>query len=525
MRIALRVDASATIGLGHLLRCLALAQALRTLGVEACFVTRDLGLDSAACLQAAGFSVHRLPAPGATAAAAAPGAAPHAAWLGVPAALDAAETIAALRTTAPCDWVVVDHYALDADWHRTVAAATGASIAVIDDLADRPLAAALLIDHNLAEPDHRRKYGDRLPPGAAILGGPRFALLGPGYAEAARCVPGAEVRRIGIFLGGTDPVGLSAVALQACREVAGFRGAVELVSTRANPRHAELQALAATWPDTTVTLDLPDLAAFFARHDLQVGAGGGANWERCCVGAPTLALIGASNQLAVVPQLERLGAVAALPTGVAPTVQTVGHALRALIDDEAQRVALAARARTLVDGHGAMRVALRLGAETLRVRPANAADSQRMYRWRNHPATRAVSRTAQPIDYADHQSWLARTLTEPQRLLLIGEIGPQPVGVIRFDRLGGDTVEVSLYLDPELYGLGLGTALLRAGEHAASAWSKQSGRGAPAFAATVLAGNDGSRRLFEAAGYTFGDSHGHKPAAVTPSTCVETPTP
>lgn len=525
MRIAIRVDASARIGLGHLLRCLALAQALRELGVQVGFVTRDLGLDSATRLQAAGFALHRLPAPSACPVPAEPRAPAHAAWLGVPASQDADETVAALQSSGPWHWVVVDHYALDAVWHRSVAAATGASIAVIDDLADRPLAAALLVDHNLAESDHRQKYRDRLAPAAAVLGGPRFALLGPAYAQAARCAPGVEVRRIGIFLGGTDPAGLSAVALRACREEAGFRGAIEVVSTRANPRHAELEALAVTWPDTTLSLDLPDLAAFFARHDLQIGAGGGATWERCCIGAPTLALVAAANQLAVVPQLERLGAVAALPASVAPTVETVGQALRALIDNGPWRAALAARARALVDGHGALRVALRLAARSLRVRPATSADSAYMYRWRNHPATRAVSRTAQAIDEADHKRWLARTLADAQRLLLIGEIGARAVGVIRFDRLDGNTAEVSLYLDPELHGLSLGTALLQAGERAATAWSAQAGRCAVAFNATVLDGNAGSRRLFEAAGYTFGGTQGHKPATAAPSTSFETPSP
>jgi UDP-2,4-diacetamido-2,4,6-trideoxy-beta-L-altropyranose hydrolase len=525
MRIAIRVDASARIGLGHLLRCLALAQAMRLLDVHVCFVTRELGLDSVSRLQAGGFAVHLLPAPEAAVGPNGPEASPHADWLEVPASQDADETAAALHSTAPWHWVVVDHYALDASWHRAVAAATGASIAVIDDLADRPLAAALLVDHNLAEPDHRQKYAERLAPDTDVLGGPRFALLGPAYAQAARCAPGAEVRRIGIFLGGTDPAKLSAVALRACREVAGFRGAIELVSTRANPRHAELRTLAASWPDTTLSLDLPDLAAFFARHDLQIGAGGGATWERCCIGAPTLALVAAANQLAVVPQLERLGAVAALPAGIAPTVETVGRTLRALIDDGSRRTALAARARKLVDGHGAMRVALRLAARTLHVRPATMADSECMHRWRNHPATRAVSRTALPIDYTEHQRWLARTLADSRRLLLIGEIGPRSVGVIRFDRHDGDIAEVSLYLDPELHGLSLGAAMLRAGERAAAAWWAQGGCGALTFEATVLDGNAGSRRLFQAAGYAFDGPQGRKPAATNPSTSMETLSP
>ncbi len=525
MRIAFRTDASLLIGTGHLMRCLALGQALRTLGADITFVMRDLGLDCATQLRAAGFAARQLPQPDAadTASVTEAGAdAPaHAVWLGVQATRDAAEVIAALRDHSRWDWVIVDHYALDAHWHRPVAAALGARIAVIDDLADRELAADLLIDHNLAEPNHHQKYAGRLTAATALLGGPRFALLNSTYATAPRCKPSAAVRSIGIFLGGTDPAGLSATALRACREVACFHGPVELVTTRANPRHTELHALVQQWPDTRLTLDLPDLAAFFARHDLQVGAGGGANWERCCIGVPTLALIGAPNQLAVVPQLERLRAVAAVLSGAVPTAEAIGTALRALIDDAPRRTELAERSRALVDGRGSMRVAMRLAADQLCVRPATAGDSEFMHRWRNHPATRAVSRSTQDIAVGDHQRWLARTLADTQRLLLIGEVGGRPVGVIRFDRRGDHEAEVSLYLDPDLHGLGLGTALLREGEHAAAAWAARGSAGPLAFTATVLDDNMGSRRLFEAGGYLFSGRDGHKPVAAASSTCVE----
>ena len=53
------------------------------------------------------------------------------------------------------------------------------------------------------------------------------------------------------------------------------------------------------------------MAAFFARHDLQVGAGGGATWERCCIGSPMVALVLAANQSMVVSALDCLGALRA----------------------------------------------------------------------------------------------------------------------------------------------------------------------------------------------------------------------
>lgn len=501
MRVAIRADASGVIGTGHVRRSLSLAQALRQAGAHVEFITRAFGPDPAAKIQAAGFPVHLLPPPAGLVHESTP---PHADWAGVPWQQDAEETIRALRKA---DWVVVDHYAFDARWHKAVGPKLGARLAIVDDLADRALHGDVLVDQNLADFDHGEKYRHRIGGQITILGGPHYALLGPAYLKAPRCAVSDEVRSIGIFMGGTDPAALSEVALRACRDVAGFTGPIEVVTTQTNPRHPELKALAARWPQTTVAVDIPELSGFFSRHGLQIGAGGSASWERCCVGAPTIALVGSRNQLAVVPQLAKAGAVATLP-GQDPTPQTLGALVRELLGDTARRRALATRARELVDGRGAQRVALRITADMLRVRRAAREDSDLMYRWRNDPVTRIVSRNPEEIGPKQHAVWLQRTLADQDRLLLIGEVGQIPVGVVRFDRAEGDEALISVYVDPELHGLGLGEALVRAGEAAARAWA---GKGLTVVA-HVLGGNTRARRAFEAAGYSFKGEVGRKRA-------------
>jgi RimJ/RimL family protein N-acetyltransferase len=180
-----------------------------------------------------------------------------------------------------------------------------------------------------------------------------------------------------------------------------------------------------------------------------------------------------------------------------------------LIEAPAERFAMAERARELVDGLGARRVALRMLSDTLRLRAATPDDASLIHRWRNHPATRAVSRQTDPIDFEAHQQWMTKVLADERRLLFVAQVGGIPVGVVRLDKLDSHEAEVSLFLDPSLHGLGLGTALLRSGEAQAPRL------GVAALRATVLPDNAASRRLFESAGYRFDANEGRK--AVPPS--------
>jgi UDP-2,4-diacetamido-2,4,6-trideoxy-beta-L-altropyranose hydrolase len=504
-RVSIRVDASARMGTGHLKRCLSLAEALQTAGAVVDFVVRPIDAVAAQVLGGTDWPVHWLSRPESSEIPVVrpPSTSldepPHALWAAVGWEQDARETIAALQAQRP-DWLMLDHYAFDARWHRAVSVALASRLLVIDDTGDRSLAADALLDQNW-HPDHRSKYAAHGLAPLRWLCGPRFALLSAAYRDAPKHRTRPEVHSIGIFMGGTDPGGISARVLATCRE-AGFAGEIEVATTSANPQLVDLQAACAAPPLATVLLDAPDLAAFFARHDLQIGAGGGATWERCCIGAPTIALVLADNQTAVVPALADLGALcaASLPGTALADALPLATVLTKLLHSASARAALASSAAALVDGRGAQRVALSLLASTLQVRPAHLGDAEQLHGWRNHAAVRAVSSHGEAIAWADHLAWLSAVLATPDRWLFIGQVGAVSVGSIRLDRMSAGELAVSLYLDPELQGLGLGPHLLLAGEQAmTSHWG-----GAFTVLATVLPGNAASQRLFEARGYHGG---------------------
>jgi len=351
-RFAFRADASAEIGTGHVRRCLTLAEGLREHGADCVLVMRDLGVDVDALVDSTGVRLVKLRAPRREFTPAG-GDPVHAAWARIGWREDADETVAALAD-APPTLLLADHYAFDARWHDRVRTGLGSRLAAIDDLGDRPLAVELIVDPTL-DADHRAKHRLSAPSAPKILGGPDYALLASAYRHRRPFPVGRTVESVGIFMGGSDIDNATILAWQAVRMTLGPDLPIEIATTRANPHLAALQALDDRDAGAALLIDAPDLAGFFARHDLQIGAGGGATWERCCIGAPTVLIAFADNQLSVARPLHRAGILLFSEEGGRDIAALAGD-VASLAADQPRRAAMSERARALVDGRGIERI-------------------------------------------------------------------------------------------------------------------------------------------------------------------------
>jgi UDP-2,4-diacetamido-2,4,6-trideoxy-beta-L-altropyranose hydrolase len=336
MRVAFRVDASVQIGTGHAARCAALARALTARGHEALCVARHWvgGQDT---------PLTRLP-PATTEPDA--GGPAHAGWLGCSQAEDAAHTLQALKDSPP-DWLIVDHYALDARWEGALAPHAG-RIMAIDDLADRPHACALLLDQNLGRA--AADYQSRVPAGARLLIGPRHALLRPEFAatrDAALTRRGGPLRHILITMGGVDRGNATGAALDALGPL-GLD--VTVVMGGGAPHLGAVRAQAEQW-GARLVVDAPDMAALMAAADLAIGASGSTAWERCCLALPTLALVIADNQREAAAALAAAGAAEVVDAPAALPARLAHYQ-----DNPAALAAMAAGAGAVTDGRGLERV-------------------------------------------------------------------------------------------------------------------------------------------------------------------------
>jgi len=350
LRVAFRADASVTIGTGHVMRCLSLADALRARSADCRFVTRDLPGHLGALIAERGFAVSLLEAPSGPAPSGPPD---HAAWAGVTWQQDLADTRAVIDRA---DWLVVDHYAFDARWQTGLADRVG-RIMVIDDFADRPHAAALLLDQNLGR--EAADYDGLVPETCRRLTGPRFALLRPEFAAQRKAAmarrSAVRLSHLMISMGGTDVADATSTVLRALRRAdlpAGLHISV-VMGSRA-PALAAVRELAASLPWLTeVLVDVRDMAALMADADLAIGAGGSTTWERCCLGLPGIIVETASNQAGAVAAMESAGA--ALGTGPL-TDPLFGERLLAALErliDVKDNARISQASAELCDGDGA----------------------------------------------------------------------------------------------------------------------------------------------------------------------------
>ncbi len=95
------------------------------------------------------------------------------------------------------------------------------------------------------------------------------------------------------------------------------------------------------------------------------------------------------------------------------------------------------------------------------IRPATYQDSDDLFSWRNDPQTRVMSITSDEVSRSDHDGWYSATLSNPKRILFIGELDDNKIGMCRFD-IGEDKgATVSINLNPLMRGKGLSVEFLK----------------------------------------------------------------
>jgi UDP-2,4-diacetamido-2,4,6-trideoxy-beta-L-altropyranose hydrolase len=339
-RILFLPDAGPRVGGGHVMRSLTLAQALEAEGATCTFLVTPAGKT---LIEAFGGGIGYVETDDIT----------------------LAELIeCAAEVASDHDAVVIDHYGLSALDHLAIA--DGRPTLVIDDLADRPLAADLVLDSGPAR--QATDYEGLVGLETQLLLGPDNAPVRPAFPalrrEAlARRAGAPPVRRILVSLGLTDLNGITGRVVDLMLPLLNENGVgdatLDVVLGSGAPSLHRLRGLAIHEPRLVLHVDSQDMPRLTLEADLAVGAGGSTSWERCVLALPTLLLVLAANQREASQALVEADAVMALDVADQDFDLAFTAALTRLIDDPLLRDRLSSASAAVCDGRGAARVAAR----------------------------------------------------------------------------------------------------------------------------------------------------------------------
>ncbi len=333
--LLIRADGSPKIGTGHVMRCLALAQAWQAEGGSV-YLIGEIAGGLASRLKNEGVTVHALES--------APGK-----------KNDALETARKAKASG-ASWVVVDGYHFDGSYQRRLRG-EGVRVLLLDDYghADR-YEADLVLNQNI---DAEATLYDNRSEHTELLLGSRFALLRKEFwpwREPHR-TPQREADSVLVTLGGADPDNCTEMVVEALGRLnwQGLRCTVVIGGS--NPNESSIAA-AAERTDVPVDLrsDVSDMASLMAEHDIAVSAGGSTCWELAFMGIPNVILVLADNQRSIAEGLEEAGTALNLGWHEEVEKEEIADQVEKLLRNDAQRLRMARRAQKLVDGRGAERV-------------------------------------------------------------------------------------------------------------------------------------------------------------------------
>ena len=339
MSVVFRVDASSSIGLGHLMRCLQLASELSRRGATCTFLSAEADEDVRAIVHEREHTLESLDVVRGS-------------------EVDRSRTIAATKRQG-ARLLVLDGYAFDSGYVATVGDG-GAFVCVVDDMGDRELRCNAILNHNF----HAASLEYRAPDDCLRMLGPTYGIVGDNFVQArtaARSYVANGSVRILITMGGADPTRESEKVLRAVDGITAASLDVRVLVGPANPFADLIAASAVRARHRVEVVRAPrDMALQMAWCDIAVSAAGTTCMELACVGVPAVVVAVAENQLPVAEEVERRRLMRSVGFYATATEERLAGALDALIRDAEARRSMVEAQHALVDGLGKQRVATRL---------------------------------------------------------------------------------------------------------------------------------------------------------------------
>ena len=421
--IFIRTDGNPQIGLGHLVRCTALAYMVKD-DFEITFVCRGISKAMATDLQDAGFGIRII--------------------------LHEAEFLKQLNSSSIA---VLDIYQFDTDYQKQIKA-SGAKLVCIDDLHDKEFVADLIINHTpgIKPEDYRTQAYTQFALGL------EYTLLRPLFLEQAKKPRNIEkVETVLICFGGSDPKNLTQIVLQVVIKFAHFKKII-VVTGEAYSETNSFKQLIASNPriDQRYSLNEQQMLGTMLESDLAIVPASGILFEILATGCIVISGSYVDNQEYVYENFKNARLF----------IDAGNFSSKKLYDAISEVSGNSHNGGKTFDGQAAKRILKlfkQLNKEFLiNLRWASIGDLDFTFGWATNTEIRRFSFQQHQITKEEHVTWFERKLMDTNCYYYIVDYDRLPIGSIRFDIEDNEAI-VSFQLDPMYHGQGFGQIILKKG--------------------------------------------------------------
>src|SRR3989338_2266933 len=332
--VLFRCDGGRNIGMGHVMRCLCLADGLRDQGIkDISFLTYSPDQAAKKKIQDWEFKVVEAPEAGSES--------------------DLKFLVKSVKDLKDLSrsLLITDSYALT-DRYLSEVKTTGIRVLSFDDEAKQSFPVNWVLNHNLGAEKLVYPKGTT----AKILGGSKYFLLRKEFKNLIGKRIASKDFHLLVTMGGSDSNNQTKKVLEAIKGTKQ-KLKVTVVLGSAHPDVKGIQALAKSMShQVQVVHDVPDLAAYLTDVNLAVPGGGTTCYEMAAVGIPNIMLVLADNQRRIAQMLNDFGCSKSLGWSQDVDDKKIAQTIEALLGQPEILKQMSARGPELVDGRGVDRV-------------------------------------------------------------------------------------------------------------------------------------------------------------------------
>jgi len=267
MNLLIRADSSSTIGLGHIMRDLVLAQQYPHATIT--FACQDLAGNIMSQIP---YNVHVL-------------------YSNTP------EELIEVIQEKKINRVIFDHYGINHLFEKKVKESTDITIVSLDDTYQKHCCDILINPNIYAQENH---YKELVPSQTIIRCGKEFLLIREEFRIAAQKSK-LPTNAILVAMGGSDPLNLSMEVIAALPATQP----IHLITTTANPHLDQLQAHSSKNPLITLHINTTDMATLMHQSTLAIITPSSIAHEVMFMKLPFIAIQSADNQSEFVAYMQR----------------------------------------------------------------------------------------------------------------------------------------------------------------------------------------------------------------------------